>query len=166
MELYGTSDRRHQQHDRTVGRYWVCVLLCLATISLGCKQVSEETVTVQTRLSRLGTFYGMYIGKKAGSTPKTLDDLKAFAAERTTPEELERLGVTDIDALFTSPRDGLPFKMVKYRVPPPPPMGEPVPIVLYEAEGKDGERAVGLLGGGTELLDEATLEERLPEGLK
>lgn len=162
MQPFCTSTRRREQQQGTMGRQSFCVWLTLAIISGGCQQVSEEAVTVQSRLSRLGTLYGMYIGKKAGSTPKKLEDLKAFAAERTTPEELARLGATDIDALFTSPRDGLPFKMVSYRVPPPPPTGEPLPIVLYEAEGKDGEWAVGLLGGGTEFLDQAALTERLP----
>ena len=68
--------------------------------------------------------------------------------------------------LFVSPRDGKPFAMVSYDKLPPLAGGEPPPVVLYETEGQNGERAIAFLGGGTRTVDEAELQKMLPAEAK
>jgi hypothetical protein len=109
--------------------------------------------------------YGMYISQNGGQAPKTIDDLRAYVAKKTSPAELARLKVTSVDALFTSPADGKPFALVSYSKLPAP-GAVPPPIVLYEAVGKDGRRAVAYLGGATESVEESRLSQLLPAGAK
>jgi hypothetical protein len=128
----------------------------------GCGEQAEQGDPVHTHLGWLGRKYAMYVGRNHGQTPKTIEDLRKFVETSTTPEELSRLGVSDIGQLFNSPRDGKPFRLVSYAKLPPPAMGEPPPLVLYEEVGENGKRAVAYLGGATDELDEAALQKLLP----
>jgi hypothetical protein len=105
--------------------------------------------------------YGRYISQNGGNTPKSLEDLKHFVAKRTSTERLAALGVANVDELCTSPRDSKPFVLVSHAKLPPPGTSPP-PVVLYESEGKDGQRAVAFLGGITEMVDEARFSQLLP----
>ena len=138
-------------------------VLLLATLT-SCGKQAEEVSQVHTNLGWLGRKYGMYVGQNKGQTPKTVDDLRKFVEKNTKPEELSRLGVADAGQLFVSPRDRKPFRMISYAKLPPPVMGEPPPLVLYEEVGQAGKRAVAYLGGGTDELEEATLQTLLPAG--
>jgi hypothetical protein len=102
----------------------------------------------------------MCVGQNKGKPPKTIQQVKDYASQRTSSEELSALGVGNIDELFVSPRDGLPYKMVEYKTLPPP-SGEPV-VVFYEQQGKEGLRRAALLGGGTLDLDDAALAKLVP----
>jgi len=128
----------------------------------GCGGERGEVSEVQTHLGWLGSMYGMFISQNGGETPKSLDDLRTFVAKKTTPEQLSRLGVASADELFVSLRDGKPYVLVSYSKLPPPGLGLP-PIVLYEAIGQDGRRAVAFLGGGTDTVDEVKLSQLLPK---
>jgi hypothetical protein len=103
----------------------------------------------------------MYISQNAGEAPKSIDDLRKFVEKKATPERLDRLGVANVDELFTSPRDGKRFVLVTYAKLPPPGSGQP-PIVLYEAAGKNGQHVVAFLGGITDTVDEEKLSQLLP----
>jgi hypothetical protein len=138
------------------------VSLAAASLLTSCRQQAEEVSPVHKNLGWLGSQYARYVGQNQGQTPKTLEELQKFVQENTSPEELSRLGLADARELFVSPRDGKPFRMVSYAKLPPPAMGEPSPVVLYEEAGQDGKRAVAYLGGGTDELDEATLQKSLP----
>lgn len=137
-------------------------LFLLGVAAAGCQQEPAELGDVQVRLARLGNLYGIYIGQHSGRSPQSMEAFKKFAEERTTPDVLARLELSSVDELFVSPRDGQPFEMVTYRGHPPvPPPGDPPPLVFYEQQGKDGERAVAFLGGGTQFVAEATLQNML-----
>lgn len=111
-------------------------------------------------LSRLGLWYGQFAGQNGGKPPKTVEQLRQFGQSRTNPEQLAALKVADVSELFVSPRDGEPYKMVKYdRLPAF--SGDPV-VVFYERKGRDGTRHVALSGGGTLAVDDARLAELVP----
>ncbi|MEX2169664.1 MAG: hypothetical protein WD851_10155 [Pirellulales bacterium] len=121
---------------------------------------------VQSNLAWLGAMYGMYLGQHQGETPKTIDDLRKFVEKKTSKDQLTRLGAANINDLFVSRRDGKPFVMVSYNKPPT--MGEQglPPVVLYEAEGENGKKAVAFLGAGTRTVDESELQKLLPADAK
>lgn len=136
-------------------------LLVVACVASGCssKAPTPDELAAK-REGRLGVLYGMCVGQNKGKPPKGVQQIKDFAAKRINSEELSALGVTTIDALFISPRDGLPYKMVQYQKLPPP-SGEPV-VVFYEQQGQDGVRRAALLGGGTLDLDDTMLAKLVP----
>jgi hypothetical protein len=140
----------------------LALAVLLIGLSSSCQQPPQETSQVSTNLGWLGSMYGMYVGSHKGQTPNEIGDLRNFVEKRINAEDLARLKVGNVNELFVSPRDGKPFEMVTYGTLPPPVGGEPPPIVLYEASGLDGERAIALLGGGTQTVDENELQSMLP----
>lgn len=128
----------------------------------GCGRPSGPISQAQTNLGWLGSMYGMFVGAHRGRTPKNVDELRQFIEGRISAEELARLNAADAGKLFVSPNDGKPFKMVSYAKLPPPELDKPPPVVFYEEVGIDGKKAVAFLGGGTRIVDEATLQTMLP----
>ena len=147
--------------DRSSCRPMPAVLLFIAVLS-SCSRQSGPIAQEQTNLSWLGSMYGMYIAQNGGRAPKTIDELRKFVEKTTGPEKLTRLNVASMNELFVSPRDGKPFALVSYAKLPSPAAGQPAPVVLYEAAGQNGERAVAFLGGGTQIVPESELQKLLP----
>ena len=146
---------------------WHPILILLAGCLLtGCGEQSGPIAQEQTNLSWLGNMYGRYIGAHQGQPPQSVDEFRKFVSERTDSAELQRLRASDVNELFRSPRDGKPFELVVYRKLPAPAGGEPQPVVLYEAAGKNGERAVAFLGGGTQVVNDSELQTMLPAGAR
>jgi hypothetical protein len=139
-------------------------LACLVLSTTGCARPSGQVSQAQTNLGWLGSMYGMFVGQHRGRTPKNIDELRQFIERQISAEELARLNVADAGKLFISPRDGKPFKMVSYAKLPPPVLDEPPPVVFYEEVGVGGNKAVAFLGGGTKIVDDATLRTMLPAG--
>jgi hypothetical protein len=110
--------------------------------------------------------YRTYASQNQGHPPKTIDELRKFVEKTASAEQLGRLKVANVNELFMSPRDGKPFTLVSYEKIPVPAAGQPPPIVLYESEGKGGQRAVAYLGGGTTTLDDGQLKSALPSSGK
>jgi hypothetical protein len=151
----GAIDRRHGA--------LALVFLTLGALCAGCGQKKSGPVAQeQTNLAWLGHMYGMYISQNKSEAPKTIEDLRKFVEKRTNPDVLARLKVANVGELFVSPRDGKPFVLVSYAKLPPMAVGQPPPVVLYEADGQNGQRAVAFLGGNTQTMDETELQHLLP----
>lgn len=88
--------------------------------------------------------------------PANEQEFKAALAK--APINLDPLGVSSIDELFTSDRDGQPL-VVLYG---PTPKGVDPGVVAYEQEGVDGKRLVGFRAAGVEEADEARLKQLVP----
>ena len=146
-------------HNSSLGKLFM--ISCLGVVLSGCSAKSGTVEPVQTNLSWLGSMYGRYISQNGGNSPKSLEDLKKFVSKKVTAERLAALGVANVDELFKSPRDGKPLVLVSHAKLPPPGTSPP-PVVLYEAEGKDGQRAVVFMGGITEMVDESRFSQLLP----
>jgi hypothetical protein len=146
---------------------WSTSLILLSLLATGCGQKKSGPVAQELRnLGWLGSMYGQYISQNGGKAPKNVEELQKFVEKQTKPDELGRLKVASVKELFVSPRDGKPFKMVSYAKMPPPAPDKPPPVVFYEEVGKDGEKAVAYLGGGTQFVPESTLQMMLPAGSK
>jgi hypothetical protein len=137
------------------------LLLVVCTV-ISCRQQTGPISQEQTNLSWLGSMYAMYIGANQGQPPQTIDDLRKFVIQRTSAAELSRLKVSDVNQLFISPRDGKPFVMVSYKKLPTREGGQQPPVVLYEADGQNGERAVAFPGGNTQVVNASELSSLLP----
>ena len=120
----------------------------------------------QSSLAWLGAMYGMYLGQHQGQAPKTIDDLRKFVEKKTSADQLARLGAANVNDLFVSQRDGKPFVMVSYKKPPSMEEEGLPPVVLYEAEGENGKKAVAFLGAGTRTVDDNELQKLLPADAK
>lgn len=139
--------------------------LLFAILLTSCRRASGPIAQEQTNLSWLASMYGMYIAQHQGRAPKNLDELHKFVEQSTTADQLARLKVANVNELFVSPRDGKPFALVSYDKMPALKGGEPPPVVLYEAQGQNGKRAIAYVSGGTggtRTVDEQEFQKMLP----
>jgi hypothetical protein len=132
------------------------VLLICATsfAAIGCSRTTEQPSEVK-HLQVLASLYGRYITKHRGQPPPDEAALKKFIPT-ISPDELRALGVdsSNLDALFTSPRDGQPY-VVRYR--------QSASVVAYEREGKNGKRYVAYSNTKVEEVDDAQLKQLVPD---
>jgi hypothetical protein len=109
-----------------------------------------------TNIQKLANLYFTYQTKNEWRGPADEAEFKGFI--RTfNPQKLARIGVdaAATDALFTSERDGQPFK-IRYGVRGSA-MGSSEPVV-FEAVGVDGRREVGFLNMTQREVDDAEYE--------
>jgi hypothetical protein len=139
------------------------LLLGLTMLSLaGCgapTEVPQEEPVVH--LKALAVFYGRYVASHRGQSPPSEAEFKKYV-QSLSKTELEALGVTDVESLFVSPRDGQPYH-VQYNIPLPPPGPDGAPVVAYEQTGEGGERYVATSLGDVQLMDEAKFQAIAPK---
>jgi hypothetical protein len=133
-------------------------VLLLALSSIGCGGPSEvPQAESEVHLKALAVLYGRFISQNMGRTPANEQQLKTFA-QGVPRAELEAMKVSNVDALFVSPRDNQPY-VVKYNVPAGVPGPAGAPIIAHEQTGVDGKRYVATFLGGVDLLDEAAFQK-------
>ena len=103
--------------------------------------------------------YAAYQNMKSSGGPKDEADLKAWIKEYD-PNKLSmmKIDANNLDGLFTSERDGKPFK-VRYKVGGG--RGS-VSAVVFEQEGVNGKKQVGFTGGRVDEVDDATYNQLWP----
>ena len=111
-----------------------------------------------SNIQRLSNLYAAFQNYRGGRGPKDEAELRGFIKE-FDPEKLSMMSVdlNNLDGLFTSERDGKPFK-VRYKVGGG--RGS-VDAVVFESEGKDGTKQVGYTGGKVEDADDGKYEKLL-----
>jgi hypothetical protein len=129
-------------------------------VFLGCRSANvEPPPPVEVSLQKLVVLYGQYLGRHRGAAPV---DEAAFrkSIEGLSDGERGSRGLSDINAVFTSPRDKQPY-VVRYggKIGAPGPDGPP--WVAYEKEGQGGKRYIGFATGQMEEVDERRLQEIL-----
>jgi hypothetical protein len=112
----------------------------------GCSGNSTESQVAAlntSNIQRLANMYSAYQNSKGNGGPKDEKDFKAFI-KNFDPPKLEMMGIdpNSLDALFTSERDGKPFK-IRYKVGGG--RGSEAPVV-FEQTGKEGKKQVGYTG--------------------
>ena len=125
----------------------------------GCStdETANKVAAMNTsNIQRISNLYAGFQNMKSSSGPKDEAELKTFIKEYD-PNKLQMMGVNanDLDKLFTSERDGKPFK-VKYGVGGG--RGSVSPVV-FETVGQDGKKQVGFTGGTVEDVDDARYQE-------
>jgi hypothetical protein len=103
------------------------------------------------KLAGLSSTYAVRLKKKPGS----IDDLKAWVS-KLDKTELGRLGIDDPEAAFVSPRDNLPYVLVKAGG------SGPGDVLAYEKIGAGGKHYIVTPMGRAFELDEAELRRRVP----
>lgn len=135
----------------------IAVLICV--VCLGCGSAKVEPQPVERSLQNLIVVYGQYLRNHRGDAPA---DEKAFrkSIEEISESDRASRGLSDIAALFTSPRDKQPY-VVRYgsKIGAPGPNG--APWVAHEKDGQGGKRYVGFATGQMEEVDEQRLQEIL-----
>jgi len=133
------------------------VLVLLVGLS-GCgDQVAKDVAAVNTsNIQRLSNVYAAHQNYKSGQGPKDEADFKVFIKE-FDPNKLSMMGIKPdkLDALFTSERDGKAFK-IRYKVGGGRGSSD---AVVFEQDGKDGQKQVAYTGGKVETVDDATYQK-------
>lgn len=136
-------------------RLIVAVLLGSLAVGCGGGPPPANMPIDKQHIMALGMLWSDYkrVNKKEPASP---DELKSWA-KKLKPDELSKLGITDLEKAFISPRDNEPYK---FRSPGKDnPMG--LGTVLYEAKGVNGKRLTASnMGNASEMTDEEFNEWR------
>lgn len=115
----------------------------------------------KTNIQRLANVYAAHQNFRSGQGPKDEAEFKKFITEARELDDHKQqmMGIdkSKVDQLFTSERDGKPFK-IRYKVGGG--RGS-VDAVIFEVEGKDGKKEVAYTGGKVDEVDDATYQQLL-----
>lgn len=139
--------------------------LSLSLTLVGCNRLEEEArATEESNIKRLAILYGVFTGQNRGRPPKSEADFKKYI-ESKGPEYLDNFGVTSVDELFVSERDGQPY-VIYYGRPGPnvPTLGGP--ITMYEQVGVEGKRFAASELGTIQKIDEEEFLLAVPDAKK
>jgi hypothetical protein len=136
------------------------LLVCLALLN-GC--ASEDNGANQiaavngSNIQKLTNLYSAFQINRYGSGPKDEAEFKRFIKDEMGSYHLELMHVdpSNIDTVFISERDHKPFK-VRYGVNGGPGM---VNALVFEDEGLNGKKQVGMNGGKVMEVDAASYNE-------
>jgi hypothetical protein len=137
-----------------VNRVQQATAALLLLVVAGCGgQTLAPSATEGRRIGAIVTTHNM-MERATGRLPPNEQEFKKFIAENGS-QSLERAGVTAVDELFVSDRDGQPLVVIYGKYP----AGMNAKVVVYEENGADGKRFVGYNSGAVELVDDARFNE-------
>jgi hypothetical protein len=127
-----------------------------ALTGCGDKTAKEVAAMNKSNIQRLANLYSAHQTYKGGRGPANEAEFKEFI-KNFDAEKLQMMGTKseDLPGLFTSERDGKPFK-IRYNVGGGRGSIDPV---VFETDGKDGKKQVGYTGGNVEDVDDQTYEQ-------
>lgn len=132
------------------------VVLLLLAMVVGCGEKPPPVMEV-TKLRELGLWYARFAAVNDGVGPASVDDLKEFIAAQDS--------AADIEAIFTSVRDGEALVLVPAQMPASLRADKLPTVMAFERIG-DGSKRYVVMGGPTvEEMDNELLAEILPEGI-
>lgn len=138
-------------------RRWAAALVLAAGAAglSGCGRDGTANAVAamnDTNLKRLANLYAAHQNLQGGKGPKGEAEFKGYI-RGFDPTKLGMMGVdpNNVDAVFTSDRDGQPFK-VRYGVGGGRGSSD---AVVFEAAGKDGLRQVGFTDGKVQEVGDA-----------
>src|SRR5947209_11821903 len=137
----------------------VAAVLGLGAVGCSTDKTRQQIAAMNTsNVQRVANIYAGFQNAKGGAGPKDEDEFKAFIREYD-PAKLSAMGIDsgDLNKVFTSERDGKPFK-VRYKVGGG--RGAVAPVV-FEKDGVNGLKQVGFTGGKVEEVDDARYKELL-----
>lgn len=120
----------------------VTVTLTLLFAVAGCRSKKTSADLINDNLDRLSSCYLVYWTEHGFRGPEDEQQFKSYLREdRVAQKRLKRMGISSdqIDSMFTSDRDGEPFK-VKYGV-----TGYFDHAIVFESKGVDGRRMIALM---------------------
>lgn len=133
------------------------IVLVLAAISLvGCG--GSDTAAAKG-VPRVKVVTALYFQAKSKLGHPPVDQAEFRQAIEAQNVDWRTLGVSGIDELFVSDRDGKPLA-IGYG---PAPQGRPFSVVVYEQEGLNGVRLVGSSDGQVQEADAAKFAQLVPQ---
>jgi len=134
------------------GRPLVIKLIMLISLfvaaAIGCNEQGGDRELHESNLRMVAVLYSQYLAAHEGEAPRDADDFRAYV-QSLGPGVLQRAGLSGLDELLVSTRDGQPFA-VKYTNGSWPLDG----AIAYEQVGADGTRYIAAdLGGVTEISE-------------
>ena len=131
------------------------LLSLFAAAAIGCGERDSEPRLPESNLRLVAVLYSQYAFAHEGEAPADAADFRAFI-ESLGPGVLERAGLSDLDELLESRRDGQPFAL-KYK------NGNWAldRAIAYEQKGTDGTRYVATDLGSVSEITEEQFQKRL-----
>jgi hypothetical protein len=132
--------------------------LLLTALVGGCGggQVSTPTGDLndgERHILGVAQLWSEYKRSNGKREPASAEVLKNWAKQKLKPEQLARMGITDLDKAIISPRDGEPYGFRSAAKDNPMGMG----TVIYEKTGVNGNHLVANNMGGVATLTDAEL---------
>jgi hypothetical protein len=146
-------------HLPCFSRLKLILLLFFAVIVTGCgrRQGSFEKPEDERHILKMLQISGAYRGEHNNKQPANPEELKSWV-KSLSADKLKNLGIEDVDAALTSPRDHKPYlcaPLENYSGRP----GRPS-IVAYESEGVNGKvMTVGTMGNVSAMTKEDLKKE-------
>jgi hypothetical protein len=120
----------------------------------GCNGGGDASSDAHSNIRVLTRFYTR-VSQELGRPPK--DEAEFKERIKAINADLSAFGVSSVDELFVSERDGQPL-VVDYGDFP-----KGSSVVIYEQTGVNGKRMVGQRIGSVEEVDEAKFKELVPQ---
>jgi hypothetical protein len=139
--------------------YVATLLLLFVAVAFGCGERNSTPTLHESNLRVVAVLYSQFVSAHGGEIPRDADNFGTFV-KSLGPGVLERAGLTGLDELLLSRRDGMPFaihyKSVDWKLNH---------VIAYEQEGAGGTRCIASdLGAVSEITDEQ-FHTRLKESL-
>ena len=130
----------------------ITLMSLFVAATVGCNEGGSGLELHESNLRLVAVLYSQYSSAHAGEAPRNADDFSTFV-QSLGPDVLERAGLSGVDELLVSPRDGKQYA-VKYKIGNWPLDG----AIAYEQVGADGTRFVATeLVGVSEITEEQFL---------
>jgi hypothetical protein len=125
----------------------------------GCRSATKPerpTGPAVSSMEALAALYARYVGRNQGNIPPDEAVFKNYIRSEGKTLLAQR-GITDVDSLFVSPRDGKPV-VVAYKKTAAGREFSPELMVAYEQTGLDGRRLVAFSSGSVREINQAAFD--------
>ncbi len=136
----------------------MALALLIGTTGCGDKIRDKVGAMNSSNIRRVCNMYAAFQNYKGGRGPKDEAEFKEFV-RNFDPNKLSMMKIdpNNVDGLFTSERDGKPFK-IRYKVGG---ARSSVAAVVFEEEGVSGKKQVGFTSGEPQYVDEDEYQQML-----
>ena len=135
------------------------VLLLFVAVAFGCGERNSTPKLHESNLRVVAVLYSQFVSAHGGEIPHDADNFESFI-QSLGPGVLERAGLSGLDELLLSRRDGKPFAVhyesVDWKLSH---------VIAYEQEGSDGTRCIASDLGAVSEITEQQFQSRLKESL-
>ena len=137
--------------------YVVTLLLLFVAVAFGCGERNSTPKLHESNLRVVAVLYSQFVSAHGGEIPRDADDFRAFV-QSLGPGVLERAGLSGLDELLLSRRDGKPFainyKSVDWKLKN---------VIVYEQQGAGGTRCIASDLGAVSEITEQQFQSRLKD---
>jgi hypothetical protein len=144
---------------RRLGGFIVLIFLVGHCVGCGSSTPQYELREGQPHILKVAVLAQKFRGKNQ-RYPESTDELKKWA-QTLKPEELQKMGIDNLEQALTSPRDKQPYQINKPGNDPQAKMGM-VSILVYEKEGVKGKHMTASSMGSFSEVTRGELKAAVP----